>query len=124
PGQIGDVYPLYAPDIAMRRHTSHLHNTPLQLTAERGLLGLAAWLAVYVAFFRQVMAIARALPAGRADDRALVRGCLVAVAAFLIAGLFEYNFGDSEVLLVVCSLMALPFVVIKDPAPRERDGDD
>jgi len=117
PGRMGDTYPRYAPHIAMRRHTSHLHNTPLQIAAERGLLGLATWLAIYVAFFRRTIAIFRGLPAGQAEDRALVLGCLIAVAAFLMAGLFEYNFGDTEVLLVACSLMALPFVVART-APR------
>jgi O-antigen ligase len=114
PGGVTELYPQYAPAIAMRRHTSHLHNTPLQLAAERGLPGLAAWLAIYVAFFGRALAILRALPAARAEDHALVLGCLIAVAAFLVAGLFEYNFGDTEVLLVACSLMALPFVVEKD----------
>ena len=35
---------------------------------------------------------------------------IAAVAAFLTAGLFEYNFGDSEVVMMVYFLMALPFV--------------
>ena len=119
PGGVTELYPQYAPDIAMRRHTSHLHNTPLQLAAERGLPGLAAWLAIYVAFFGRALAILRGLPAARAEDHALVLGCLIAVAAFLVAGLFEYNFGDTEVLLVACSLMALPFVVEKDAAATQ-----
>jgi O-antigen ligase len=114
PGGISELYPQYAPAIAMRRHTSHLHNTPLQLAAERGLPGLAAWLAIYVGFFGRALAILRVLPAARADDHALVLGCLIAVAAFLVGGLFEYNFGDTEVLLVACALMALPFVVERD----------
>lgn len=113
-GRVKDLYPAYAPDIAMRRHTSHLHNTPLQIAAERGLPGLAAWLAVFVAFFGRAVGILRAVPAAREADRALVLGCLVAVGGFLVAGLFEYNFGDTEVLLVACSLMALPFVVEHD----------
>src|SRR5262249_46295873 len=96
---------------AMRRHTSHLHNTPLQIAAERGLLGLATWLAIYVAFFRRTIAIFRGLPAGQAEDRALVLGCLLAVAAFLIAGLFESNLGDADVLPAACCRMALPLVV-------------
>jgi O-antigen ligase len=117
-GRVKDLYPSYAPGIAMRRHTSHLHNTPLQIAAERGLPGLAAWLAVYVAFFRGAIAVLRAVPAAREADRALVLGCLLGIGAFLVAGLFEYNFGDTEVLLVACSLMALPFVLDKDRPAR------
>ena len=36
---------------------------------------------------------------------------MAAIAAFLVAGLFEYNFGDTEVLLVAVALMALPFTI-------------
>ena len=48
------------------------------------------------------------------DERALVGGSIAAVAGFLVSGLFEYNFGDTEVLLVACALMALPFVIARD----------
>jgi len=121
PGQVKKVYPLVAGPEALRRSTSHLHDTPLQIAVERGLPGLAAWLAVFVAFFVRALAILRALPPERGDDRALVAGCIAAVATFLVGGLFEYNFGDTEVLLVALALMALPFVVERDVnAERER----
>ncbi|HEV8584479.1 MAG TPA: O-antigen ligase family protein [Methylomirabilota bacterium] len=114
PGQVKAVYPAYAPPDALRRHTSHLHNTPLQLVVERGLVGAALWIWIFVAFFRRAGRVLRRLPAEAAADRALVLGGLAGVTAFLIAGLFEYNFGDTEVLLVALSVMALPFVVERD----------
>jgi hypothetical protein len=40
-----------------------------------------------------------------------VLGSLAALVAFLVGGLFEYNFGDTEVLLVALVLMALPFAL-------------
>jgi len=40
-----------------------------------------------------------------------VAGSVAAVAGFLVAGLFEYNFGDSEVIGLVWVVMAFPFVV-------------
>ena len=43
-------------------------------------------------------------------------GSLAAVAGFLVAGLFEYNFGDSEVIGLLWVVMAFPFVV--DPQTR------
>ncbi|HEV8616454.1 MAG TPA: O-antigen ligase family protein [Methylomirabilota bacterium] len=121
PGQVKKVYPAVAGPEALRRSTSHLHDTPLQIAVERGLPGLAAWLTVFVAFFARALAILRALPPERGDDRALVAGCIAAVATFLVGGLFEHNFGDTEVLLVALALMALPFVVERDViAARER----
>lgn len=112
PGQVKHLYPVYAPPEAVRRHTSHLHNAPLQILVERGLPGLAAWLAIWVAFFRATARALRRVPDG--EDRALVLGPTAAVGAFLVAGLFEHNFGDSEVLLVALSLMALPVVAARD----------
>jgi O-antigen ligase len=116
PGQVKRLYPEYAPPEALRRHTSHLHNTPLQIAVERGLVGLALWLWIFVAFFVRSARVLRRLPAEAAADRALVAGSIAAIAAFLVAGLFEYNFGDTEVLLVALSIMALPFVVERDHA--------
>ena len=43
--------------------------------------------------------------------KALVVGSLVCVIGFQLEGLFEYNFGDSEVITLTYFLMALPFVV-------------
>jgi O-antigen ligase len=116
PGQVKHVYPIYAPPEALRRHTGHLHDTPLQIAVERGLVGLALWLSIFVAFFVRSAGVLRRLPAEASADRALVVGALAAVAAFLVSGLFEYNFGDTEVLLVILGVMALPFVVARDPA--------
>ena len=111
PGQVKHVYPSYAPPEALRRQTSHVHNTPLQILVERGVVGLALWLALFATFFVRATAIYREL---RADqDRALVAGVLGAVLAFVVGGLFEFNFGDSEVLLMACALMALPFALAR-----------
>jgi O-antigen ligase len=114
PGQVKHLYPAWAPPQALRRSTSHLHDTPLQIVVERGLPGLAAWLAIWVAFFRAATRILRTLDPGDGEARALVLGSITALAAFLVGGLFEYNFGDTEVLRVAVSVMALPFVVERD----------
>jgi len=111
PGGVKQNYPAYRDPAARRPGTGHLHNNLVQIAAERGLLGLAAWLAIWITFFVRAGRIYAALPAARADDRALVAGSLAAVAGFLVAGLFEYNFGDSEVIGVLWVVMAFPFVV-------------
>jgi hypothetical protein len=114
PGGVKRHYPEYRDPAARRPATGHLHNNPVQIAAERGLLGLAAWLAIWVAFFLRASQIYRRLPAARVADRALAAGSLAAVAGFLVAGLFEYNFGDSEVIDLTWVVMAFPFAV--DPA--------
>ena len=102
PGQVKHLYPAWAGPQALRRSTSHLHDTPLQIVVERGLLVRAA------------ARILRTLGPGDGEARALVFGSITALATFLVGGLFEYNFGDTEVLLVAVSVMALPFVVERD----------
>jgi putative inorganic carbon (HCO3(-)) transporter len=109
PGQVKRVYPVAAGPEALRRSTSHLHNTPLQIAVERGIPGLLAWIAIFAAFLVHTVRLVRRLPDG--PERTLVVGVQAAIVAFLVAGLFEYNFGDTEVVLVAVALMALPFVV-------------
>jgi len=114
PGGVKRAYSQYAPPEAVKRATGHLHNTPLQIAVERGLVGLAFWLAIFVDFFARAVRVLRRLPRDDEGARALVVGAVSAVAGFLVAGLFEYNFGDAEVLLVVMTIMALPFVVERE----------
>jgi len=121
PGQVKHVYPRVAPPEALRRATSHLHNTPLQIAVERGLPGLAAWLWIFAAFLARGAVLRRRLPASAADDRALLLGALAAVVTFLVGGVFEYNFGDTEVLLVALAVMALPFALARRGEPAQAD---
>ena len=44
-------------------------------------------------------------------------GSLAAITGFLVAGLTEYNFGDSEVVMVAWATMALPFVAAQGGTP-------
>lgn len=120
PGGVKREYPRYALPEAVKKRTSHVHNTPLQILVERGVVGLAAWLWIWVAFFRIGIRLFRRLPPAASRERALVLGSLAAIAAFLVAGLSEHNFGDSEVVMVAWVLMALPWAVEKmeqDPSP-------
>ena len=111
PGGVKREYSRYALPEAFKKRTGHVHNTPLQILVERGVLGLAAWLWIWVAFFRQGIGVLRRLPEDAARERALVVGSLAAIVGFLVGGLSEYNFGDSEVVMVAWVIMALPFAV-------------
>jgi putative inorganic carbon (HCO3(-)) transporter len=81
----------------------HLHNNPLQIAAERGLPALAIWLWFIVAVCRDLQSRFRAN-----SQRFLSAAGLAAAAAVLTAGLFEYNFGDSEVLMLFLIIVTLP----------------
>ncbi len=111
PGGVKRDYVNYALAEAIKKRTGHVHNTPLQILVERGVLGLAAWLWLFGAFYARATGVLRRLPREAARERALVAGSLAAVTGFLVAGLSEFNFGDSEVVMVAWTIMALPFVV-------------
>ena len=109
PNMIPRVYAQYRPDYAINPTNPHLHNVPLQIAAERGLPALAVWLwmvcSLVVAQFRLFRAQADKVPPAAG---------LAAVFAMLAAGLFEYNFGDSEFLMLFLVLVTLPFAAARD----------
>jgi O-antigen ligase len=111
PGGVKREYRHYALAEAVKKRTGHLHNTPLQILVERGLIGLGAWIWIWTQFYVRAVRLLRRLPIGAEREWALVAGSLAAVTGFLVNGLSEYNFGDSEVVLVAWVITALPFVV-------------
>jgi len=93
------------------RRIGHLHNNVIQVAAERGLLGLACWLWIWLAYGYYAWRIYRRLGPEHTGAKALVLGSLASVVAFHVEGLFEHTFGASVVITLLYFLMALPFVV-------------
>ena len=85
----------------------HLHNVPVQIAAERGLPALAIWLWFIVTLTAGL--IRRFRMPGARDARFLSAAALAAIIAMLAAGQFEYNFGDSEFLMLFLVLTTLPY---------------
>ena len=111
PDVVKDVYAEYG-DVSAVETTVHLHNVPMQIAAERGLPALAIWVWFIVVVVRGLLQKLRASP-----HRALAAGGLAVVAGMLAAGMFEYNFGDSEFLMLFLVLITLPFAVDRTLAP-------
>ena len=117
PNMVPVVYEQYRPDYAVNPVNPHLHNVPLQIGAERGLPALAVWLwAIGVLTLSAFRLFRQPAPS---SDRALPAAALGAVFAMFAAGFFEYNFGDSEFLMMFLVLGTLPFAAARGPAePR------
>jgi O-antigen ligase len=125
PNMIPRVYAQYRPDYAINAVNPHLHNVPIQIAAERGLPALAVWLwfvaaltVAQIRLFRKHPAPPRgSAPSGSSglglDIRVTAAAGIAAVAAMLAAGLFEYNFGDSEFLMLFLVLVTLPFAAAR-----------
>jgi O-antigen ligase len=101
-------YTEYRDPDAVQEINPHLHNVPLQIAAERGLPALAVWLAFVVVLTRGLFRLLRTQ-----TDKVPAAAGLAAVAGMLAAGFFEYNFGDSEFLMLFLVLVTLPFAAAR-----------
>lgn len=113
PRMVERVYPAYRWPGAPNPQTSHLHNNALQIAAERGLPCLAWWLWWVAAAMGDAYREARREPYGSGW---VAGGALGLLAAIMVAGLFEYNFGDSEVLMVILLVSSLPYALRRERA--------
>jgi O-antigen ligase len=98
------VYPHYRGKDAVSQLNSHLHNVPLQIAAERGLPALGIWCWFIVTLLRDFARQRKSSPLP-----SLATGGIACVVAMLAAGMFEYNFGDSEFLMLFLVVVTLPY---------------
>jgi O-antigen ligase len=113
PDMVKHVYADYRPPVYVNPTNPHLHNVPMQIAAERGLPALAIWLWFVATALRELWRQARQGPV-----KAVAAAGLAAVVAMLTAGMFEYNFGDSEFLMLLLGLMTLPFAATRGGSER------
>ena len=104
PDMVVRVYPHYRDPQAVQQLNSHLHNVPLQIAAERGIPALLLWLWFIFTLIRDFV---KARHTTRVPS--IVNAALACTVAMLAAGMFEYNFGDSEVLMLFLVLVTLPY---------------
>jgi O-antigen ligase len=108
PANVKEAYAIYRKQDAPRPRPPHLHNNVVQLWAERGILGLAAYLVLLALFLRQCA------QAWRTNRKWAEIGVAV-VVSLAVAGLFEFNFGDTEVFYLMLNLFALVSVWLEQP---------
>jgi O-antigen ligase len=89
---------------AIQQLNSHLHNVPLQIAAERGIPALVVWLWFMYTLLHDFVRRKRttAFPS-------VAMAAVASTVALLAAGLFEYNFGDSEFLMLFLVIVTLPY---------------
>lgn len=121
-----DLHALYAQyrSPAATEEAGHLHSVPVQVAASMGLVGLAALVALIVSLARTAW---RAWASRRRTGdlaEAVPLGALAAILAFAVAGLFEWNLGDEEVLHPLYALIGLAWAARRwgprNGAPAER----
>lgn len=88
----------------------HLHNNILQTAAERGIPTLIAWLAFIVLTF---LSLSKLLKNKDPTLYTFTVAALGALTGLFIAGLFEYNFADSEITALFLYLITIPFTLVR-----------
>jgi O-antigen ligase len=118
PDMVIQIYPGYREPTAVSQRNSHLHNVPLQIAAERGLPALAIWCWFVGTLFVDFLRLRQTSPLP-----SLAAGSLACVVAMVAAGMFEYNFGDSEFLMLFLVLVTLPYAAERAaPSALERQA--
>jgi putative inorganic carbon (hco3(-)) transporter len=111
----------------------HMHNNFLQIAAETGIPGLLIWLwfmgrLAWDAWRCYRYAKSPSFPGNDAFRKEALIASSAALAswtALMVAGMFEYNFGDSEVLTFFLFLMSAPYAFAAPDSefPIQRDKD-
>jgi O-antigen ligase len=97
---------------------NHLHNNLLQVALETGWLGLAVWILWMGVALRVMWRNARDATGDLAASLSL--GILCAFGGLLANGMVEYNFGDTEILMLMCLLMGWSAAIT--PRAQARGG--
>jgi O-Antigen ligase len=109
---VADQYPKHP----ILKKYQHLHNNVLQIGVDTGAIGLCAWIFIWVAYFIQLKRQYQKREPG-SPERWVVMGSSASVIAFLVSGMFENNYYDSEIIILLYFIMALPFVKFNKAEP-------
>lgn len=109
PERIPVEFPLYYKESNLDQfYYGHMQNDFLQIAAERGLICFAAFLWFLAELYRSFWRFLKS-----SDDtlRLTALSAMSALTGFLVMGLAEYNFGDSEPLMLFLFIVSIPFGV-------------
>ncbi len=82
-----------------------MHSNIAQLLVDTGIIGFGTWLSIWLTFF--ITMYKNAVKNSNQNDRGLLFGASAAVTSFLVGGIFETNFYDSEVIMLLYFIMGL-----------------
>lgn len=104
-GNVKTEYALYRAQDAPRPRPPHLHNNVVQLWAERGILALLAYVTFVALFLREC------IKARHGAHKMYAQAGIAMSVSLAVAGLFEFNFGDTEVFYLMMNVMA--YLIVK-----------
>ena len=93
-----------------------MHSNIMQLLVDTGVVGLGAWLSIWVAYFIEIFKRYQVLARDktRAYNKGILLGCAAAILSFLVGGMFESSFYDSEIVMLVYFIMGISLAKVKN----------
>jgi len=101
------IYQQYPDPSGVINHLRGMHNNFMQLAMDTGILGLSTWIGIWVCFFG--LLYKRIKFKNNQSEEWVIYASSASAIAFLVGGFFESNLYDSEVVMVLYFIMALPF---------------
>jgi hypothetical protein len=103
----------------------HMHSNLLQLALERGVPVLILWLAFLFLYARTLWRTLRIMQKGGSGsftwmERGIVLGALGGLVGFFVSGVVHYNWGDSEVVMVLYMIMGLTLAIHRQLGKSRR----
>jgi putative inorganic carbon (hco3(-)) transporter len=116
PEEIARNFNAYVPKDVVRPlptgYYGHLHNIYVQYAAERGIPGLVFIMSLIGMMiwdcFRGILQCGRT----RSQELFVLHAAIAVTIGILVGGIFEYNLGDSEVLMMFVSVLGLAYAAL------------
>ena len=98
----------------------HSHNNLIQVAATSGIPAVIAWISLWLKIFWDFFRI-------RSGNKKNVfiavqsSSGIAVLAAFHLMGLLEFNFGDSEIMVLLLFFISIPYVLSRETEARKRE---
>jgi putative inorganic carbon (HCO3(-)) transporter len=99
-------------------HIGHFHNNYVMILVCFGIAGLLAFLWLLWAVWRQLGIAAKRTD--REQDRLIVFASRAAMVGFLVSGIFDWTFGDAEVVTMFWFVIGMGLGQIRSPIEQQN----
>lgn len=89
----------------------HLHSNFIMILATTGIFGFISYIGMFLLIFLKQIKFYR--QSENNIFKMLIMGSILVMVSFQISGIFEWSFGDHEVMTVFFFLISVPFVLYK-----------
>ena len=105
----------------LAKQNVHLHSNIIQIAAERGIPALVVWVTFLIwTFLSLLKQLKKKLP----PLYPFAAAGIAAIGGLFTAGLFEYNFADSEIITLFLYMMTIPFAFDRILTTKTAKGDN